>query len=396
MRKQIISALCVAVAVIPMLTIPSHTSAKTLRDLTNEVNKAQSKAQENKNNIQLTESQMATVKNEIEAIYKDIDRIQKEIEQKNKEIQQLQVKIEQKKEESKNLFRFLQISSGESVYLEYIFGAKDFTDFIYRVSEVEQLTKYNDQVMKEMKELIEENDKKSKELAVKEKELGSKQEELNVNLAKLGEQRESLGETQKSLDEDVANAKEVLQMYKNLGCKMDEDISTCGTTSSNGGGAVITSNGFYRPLVQGCITSGYGNRNFNGGKFHYGIDASSSSNIYNTKVYPMAAGRVAKILYASSGNMGGNEILIHHTVNGQNYTTDYAHLASINVSQGQVVTKDTVLGIMGSTGFSTGPHLHFALSKGRYYLDYYSYNTFIANSLNPGNYVSLPNCWNGR
>mgnify|MGYP003564952417 CR=1 FL=1 len=56
-----------------------------------------------------------------------------------------------------NLLSFLQVSKGENVYLEYVFQAKNFTDFIYRGAVVEQLTKYNDELIDDMYKKIEEN-----------------------------------------------------------------------------------------------------------------------------------------------------------------------------------------------------------------------------------------------
>ena len=66
------------------------------------------------------------------------------------------------------MFRFYQITDGENSYLEYIFGAKTFTDFIYRISIVEQISKYNNELIDEMNQLIEENKQLKIELAKQE------------------------------------------------------------------------------------------------------------------------------------------------------------------------------------------------------------------------------------
>ena len=55
---------------------------------------------------------------------------------------------------------YYQIANGNNAYLEYAFGAETITDMIYRMSIVEQLTEYNDKIMKELKQLIAENNKK--------------------------------------------------------------------------------------------------------------------------------------------------------------------------------------------------------------------------------------------
>lgn len=62
---------------------------------------------------------------------------------------------------------YYQIANGNNAYLEYAFGAETITDMIYRMSIVEQLTEYNDKIMKELKQLIAENNKKKTQLSSK-------------------------------------------------------------------------------------------------------------------------------------------------------------------------------------------------------------------------------------
>lgn len=74
----------------------------------------------------------------------------------------------------------------------------------------------------------------------------------------------------------------------------------------------------------------------------------------------------------------GNYIMITHSVNGQTMTTVYGHLSSINTSKGAQVSKGQMIGRMGSTGRSSGPHLHFEVHLGTY-----------GNAVNPMRYVPL-------
>lgn len=120
------------------------------------------------------------------------------------------------------------------------------------------------------------------------------------------------------------------------------------------GTKVISSRGtgeFSWPAVGGYISSNMGDR---WGSLHRGIDIARPSN-YNILVADN--GVVTAAGYESSY---GNRIVINHN-NG--YTTLYAHLSQIDVSVGQVVPKGSVIGIMGSTGNSTGTHLHFEVEK---------------------------------
>src|SRR5699024_6866088 len=111
---------------------------------------------------------------------------------------------------------------------------------------------------------------------------------------------------------------------------------------------------FIRPVGNG-ITSGFGHR---WGRLHAGIDFGTP---IGTPVKASASGSVR-----TTGTMSGygTTIMVDHYVNGQVYTTLYAHLSSISVSPGQTVKQGQVIGNTGNTGRSTGPHLHFEIHPG--------------------------------
>lgn len=120
------------------------------------------------------------------------------------------------------------------------------------------------------------------------------------------------------------------------------------------GTKVISSRGtgeFTWPTVGGYISSGMGQR---WGELHRGIDIARPNN-YNI----LASDNGVVVAAGVSGSYGNRIVIDHH--NG--YTTLYGHLSSIEVKVGQVVEKGSVIGIMGSTGNSTGTHLHFEVEK---------------------------------
>ena len=107
-----------------------------------------------------------------------------------------------------------------------------------------------------------------------------------------------------------------------------------------------------------CLSSPYGWRNHPVEKqilFHEGIDISAYP---GTPVYSTAQGKVVKILYSKYGY--GNRIVIQHAYG---FETLYAHLDIIKVKRGQWVGKNQVIGTVGNTGTSTGPHLHYEIHK---------------------------------
>lgn len=135
------------------------------------------------------------------------------------------------------------------------------------------------------------------------------------------------------------------------------------TTSSKN--TTVSSNtkapsGYYMRPVSGIITSPYGSRK---GGFHYGIDIGNKR---GTSIMASASGTVSKVVNGckegntNCGGRYGNYVVISHS-NGTK--TFYAHLSSTSVSVGQKVKQGQVIGGLGNTGRSTGPHLHFEVEN---------------------------------
>ncbi|ASI34520.1 MULTISPECIES: M23 family metallopeptidase [unclassified Exiguobacterium] len=126
--------------------------------------------------------------------------------------------------------------------------------------------------------------------------------------------------------------------------------------------------------TSGATTQGYGSASGeNGYGFHNGIDFGAPVGT------PIVAAATGTVITASSSGPYGNHIMIAHQLNGKTYTTVYAHMSSLNARAGQRVSQGQQIGALGSTGNSTGPHLHFEIHVGGYI---YS-GTGPANSVNP-------------
>ena len=118
----------------------------------------------------------------------------------------------------------------------------------------------------------------------------------------------------------------------------------------------VTSAGFLKP-ISGRITSPFGWRThpiFNSRTFHSGVDIAGPNR------GSIKASNSGKVIYSGwYGGYGKVVILDHGIVNGKPTSTLYAHMSSIRVGQGQFVNKGEVVGYEGTTGYSTGPHVHF-------------------------------------
>jgi len=122
--------------------------------------------------------------------------------------------------------------------------------------------------------------------------------------------------------------------------------------------------GFVWPVPSsGRITSRFGERESpteGASTYHKGIDIGASS---GSSVIAAASGKVVIATYSSSA---GNYIMISH---GSSTYTVYMHLSSMSVSEGDEVSQGQTIGAVGSTGYSTGPHLHFGIRKNGSYVD---------------------------
>lgn len=126
--------------------------------------------------------------------------------------------------------------------------------------------------------------------------------------------------------------------------------------SKQGSRIVASSTGFVKP-IGGRITSPFGWRThpiFKSRAFHSGVDIGGPN--YGS----IMASNAGKVVYSGwYGGYGKVVIIDHGSVNGHPTSTLYAHMSTIKVKQGDFVQKGQVVGLEGSTGYSTGPHCHF-------------------------------------
>ena len=400
----------VATIIFSIILAPFQVEAETLGDLKAKLAKAEEEYKNASAEAEKTQDQIDTNNQTVENLKKEVSQLQDDIKKLQGNIDELNKKAEKLDGEVKKVINFVQISSGENAYLEYAFGAQDFTDFIYRMAVSEQVSGYNENLIDEYDKTVEESKKKQTEMNTKKTSLKEKQEELEEETKKLGEHLTAVTDIKMSAQDEIEMQKEAIKVLENMGCSDNEDTKTCGRIPSVSGGSSSPGTGsvgigtlpagtsFLRPIIEGYVTSEYGYRlNPATGNYelHEALDVSQKGTV---PIYPAADGVVIGTRYRS--NCGGNMIFIIHTVNGKKYTTEYAHLRRIDVSVGQVVTQNTQIGIMGGDRntewwdkCSTAQHLHFGIANGHYLKDYMSWNTFIANTYNPRETVNFP--WSG-
>ncbi len=357
MKKQINFILCL---ICIFICLPISVNAETLNELLAQAEANRAAYAEAQKEKELTEAERDEIIEERDEVQAEISSINEEIEQIEKDIEETEESIEKKDEEIKEIMRFVQISEGSSTYLEYIFGASSFTDFIYRVSVAEQLANYNDELIEEYNQEVKKLDQQQIELSDKRTELTQKEQELNVLEAKLNSEIEELEDGMLSKDEEYKTQITLINNMRKMGCGGDEEYSDCQARLS---ATAPNAYGTYMPIASGYLTSDYGQRT---GEFHTGMDFATG--VWGTPVYPVADGRVVAI--TQNASCGNNIIYILHSINGVAYTTSYWHLISVSVSVGQTVTYNTQIGTIAGTGYTesggcaNGGHVHLNLFRG--------------------------------
>ncbi len=375
MKFKLFSVLLIFLILFSMVLPTSYAKEKTLNQLKAEAKANRDAYNEAKKQKELTEQERNNTIKQKEDVEAQISSIQKEISNTSNKIVEIKKDIEKKDDQMKDIMSFVQVTNGDSNYLEYIFGATDFTDFIYRISVAEQLGDYNEQLIKDYEKDVKELDKKQEELNKKNTELAKKENELSQLEVKLNGQIEELQEGMMSKDDEYETISSMIKSFESLRiCSGNDTLSSCqrklNQSMSNGSGSVDVSgtpgaNGTYMPIRRGRVTSDYGYRSYDN-SFHTGIDFSNS--VHGDSVYPVATGKVVNITYPKySGACGNHIVYVYHNI-GSGYTTSYWHMTSVNVRVGQMVYPDTRLGSMGGLpsedSCAGGTHVHLNLFNG--------------------------------
>lgn len=389
MKKINLIALTLVLFLLPIQTF--SVKAQTLQQAQDELAKLKKDASNNRATKERSQAEILQLQQQVTKLYQDIDQAKIDIENMTKEIEQLNEDIQKTDAETKSIVSYLQLSNGNSAYLEYAFGAESITDFIYRVAIVEQISEYNNNAITSMNNKIVENKNKQEELSKKQIEMNEKIKTSTERQLELNQYTKDLDETYTDIATDIQKKEDLINYAKKKGCSANDELATCT-------GQLPYNTKFIRPLTSGRISSNFGARNLSvaSSSFHYGIDIATSA---GTNVYAPADGIVTAVEW---NNCAGNTLYIVHNIGGKYYTTYYAHLSKVNVSVGQTVYTNTIIAKVGNTGScTTGAHLHFTITtKARYVTAgmygipasqvYYSYRDLTINAINPRNMVSFP------
>lgn len=353
--------------------------------------------------INVTNGEIQALENSIAETEGQIEATEAELEELANKIEELIERIEERDVLIKNRLRSMQHSGGSINYLQVLFGAQSFGDFINRATAVSKIHESDRTIMSAQEsdkaELeateVEVEEKKDQLVADKAKledekasveskraTLVAQQQELSNLQAQLNQQRDSQVATASELEEEFFELEELKMSIEDqrqiiadqerilkdllvaekdrLAQLADETPNNQTPAPSLGGGTLgIPVGGSYR------TSSPYGVRihPITGvEKMHTGIDFARAS--HNDAAPPIVSAESGIVVSAGVRGGYGNTVVIYHEEIG--LTTLYAHLDSISVSAGQTVSRGQQIGIMGTTGQSTGIHLHLEVFEGAY------------------------------
>ena len=310
----------------------------------------------------LLDQQIANTSAQIQNVEAQISQYAALITQTQAELVEAQEKEEAQYELFCSRVRAME-ERGTISYWSVLFKADSFTDLLSRldiineimdsdqavIDELEALQAEIETKMSELETSKAEEEKAKAELVSKKNELDSQRKEANAVIQELSSNE---NETEAALSELQAQQDALWAEAQRLSDQLVAQQAANGqSTESNPGGYIW-------PVDSRYITSTMGGRTSPGGigsTNHKGTDIGRVG--YTSSVYASKAGTVIVSQYSSSY---GNYVVISH---GSGNTTLYAHMSSRKVSVGQYVNQGDVIGITGSTGNSTGPHLHFEVTE---------------------------------
>ncbi len=308
----------------------------------------------------------AAVKAEIALIQEQLDNLLKQKNALNEKITQQEINIANKEmeiEESQTRFEYrlaASQASGSTDFWTMLFSASTFSEFLTSLETIRQFAQYDTELIKtlkngkaELEKMAEELETDRKELEEKEAEFAEKQKALDSKYSELNGQVYSLEALAQQYKQNAAAIQESLEAAQN-----DLAAFYAGYVSNGNyvGGEFIT------PVIipgGAYISSRYGYRSFNGySDFHTGIDFTGAG-CYGNAIVAANSGTVSLVKSTYIPGKGyGKYLIVDH---GGGKSTLYAHCSNIAVSVGQQVMQGQTIAYIGSTGFSTGAHLHFEI-----------------------------------
>ena len=345
-----------------------------------DVEKLKKELEQSKNDltafVQQLDGQLADIQEKIAQYNTMISDKEKEIEETLRDLDEAQARQEQQYAAMKKRIQFMYERS-DSFYMETLFGTNSIAGIVNRADYIEALSRYDRDKLNEYVETRKYVELCKEELEVEKQLLDEareavEQEEANVN-SLIGEKEAQIV----SVSGDIANKEAAIKEYEDMIAQENAEIAALekavaeekARLEAENAQARVYNGGMFAWPCPGYkrISDEYGSRMhpiLGVEKFHNGLDMAAPS---GTAILAAYDGDVVAAAY--SGSMG-NYIMIDH---GSGLYPIYMHCSALYVSKGQSVSKGQNIAAVGSTGRSTGPHLHFGVRLNGNYTSPWNY-----------------------
>ena len=358
-RYRLLSALLVVLlfvlAAAPALADELEEKQQQLTNVQQQIEAQQRKAELARRKEQTIAEQLRAIQQELDVAEEEFEAINDQLENTEQHIKsniELSNRLTKKLEaQTKTLHRRIRdiYKNGQVNYLDVLLGAKDFSDFVGRMDILKKILAYDNaliqgtktdrEALRKAKEQLETDRAKIVELrklaAAKREQVASRRQERRGVLNAATYERET---AERAYRELIETSRQIEQLIKRI---QSGDKNIGGST------------GTMTWPAEGEVTSPFGWRVhpiFGTQRLHTGIDIGAD---YGDAIRAADGGVV---IHADWMGGYGNAVIIDH---GNGISTLYAHNSQLLVSEGQTVSKGQTVARCGSTGYSTGPHLHF-------------------------------------
>ena len=396
--RKLSKALSLALAVIISVTMaaPSLADVSSEKDKLSDLNGQKNKAAQQKKELEASRSEaeeyISTVDKQLTRLATDIyetgqklDKTEEKITKTNKKLKAAQESVTVQYSDMKLRIQYMY-ENGDSQMLDLILNSDSITDFLNKAEYITELSQYDRQMLQKLKETKQEIADAKETLEKEQNNLVAMQTQQKSDKAQLEQLSESkkqeLASYESLLEDNAANAaaldREISAQEQKVAAAEQESINAArqaaaqkaaeqaqniannnqaSNGNTGGGNNTVAGNGKFIWPCPGytTVSSGYGYRSdpFTGASsFHNGIDIPAPSGT------PVVAAGSGTVEWSEPNPTAGNWIGINH---GNGVYTIYMHMSALLVGAGTTVSAGQTIGLVGTTGSSTGNHLHFTV-----------------------------------
>lgn len=383
-----------------------------LEKIQQQLDQKSSVVKDSQNKIDKYQTQVDSLQSKITELQDQINKVTNQISVTEDQIKEKQQEEKEKKELLGRRLRTAYKNNIGEQFISIILDSNNITDFVTKIANITKIVEKDNELINEVQSIQNELSNKQKQLNEQKKSLDTQKQEvvdqqnklkdttkqlleerdkhkaemaelqtleskktviiggLDAKEKELKDQIGDLSSYNANLQDQINDIFKQINANNNSSAKSSTNTQTSNNSSSksnDSGQAVVSESGFIRP-AEGPVTCPFGPRIHPVTKkpgFHTGVDLGAP---YGASIKAAKSGVVVR---AEFNTAYGNMVIIDH---GNGYQTLYAHSSQYVVSVGQKVTQGQTIAYVGSTGWSTGPHLHFEVR-------------INGNPVNPLNYI---------